>query len=87
MISFQFNDPDSRKMHSEKIQGVVGGGIIRNDEFHTGIGACQYGGNKLLQVFSTVKIDNDNRDFSQAYNELGNKKGAPKISLWVVNYQ
>ncbi len=72
-------------MGFEKIQGVVRRCIIRNDKFHTGVCACQYRGNKLFQEFSTVKIDNDNRDFSQAYNEFGNKKGAPKIRLWVVN--
>jgi hypothetical protein len=87
MISFQFNDPDGRIMLSDEIQGVVGRGIVRNDEFHTGVGTCQHRRNKLFQVFSTVKIDNDNRDFSQSCNELGNKKGAPKIRLWVVNDQ
>jgi hypothetical protein len=87
VISPQLNDPDIWILRSEKFQGVVGRGIIRNNKFHTGIGACQHGRNKLFQVFSTVKIDNDNRDFSQSCNELGNKKGAPKVRLWVVNDQ
>ena len=70
---------------NECFAAKAAGGVIRNDEFHTGIGACQHRRNELLQVFSTVKIYNDNRYFSQPDNEFGNKKGGPKIRLWVVN--
>jgi hypothetical protein len=78
VISLQFNNSDLGIMIPQKMKRVVSRCIIGNDEFQTGVSTCQHRRKELFKVFTTVKIDNDNRYFSQPDMNLGIEKRSAK---------